>query len=232
MLGADVERFEMAWDAEKYGRLPDELMIEVIIQTVHDPDMAPPGKHLINTGIQQLPIDLAEGTWDDLKPEFTTRVVETLCEYAPNLKGNIVGTYTITPLDLEREYGMTGGNIFHGGMFLNQLFGSRPVPGWSDYRSPVEGLYLCGAGTHPGGAVNGAPGHNAAQVVLQDLGLGGRSTEDLARDDRQYTKVGDRITEVLAQAYRQPALRRFGTALAKQRWLRPLTRFLARRRSQ
>ena len=129
MLGADVERFEMAWDAEKYGRLPDELMIEVLIQTVHDPEMAPPGKHLINTGIQQLPIDLADGTWDDIKPEFTRRVVDTLCQYAPNLEGNVIATHTITPLDLEREYGLTGGNIFHGGMWrvLNQLFGSRPV---------------------------------------------------------------------------------------------------------
>ena len=172
MLGADLERFEMAWDAEKYGRLPDELFLEVIIQTVHDPDMAPHGKHLINLGVQQLPIDLAEGTWDNLKPEFTKRVIDTLCEYAPNLRGNIIGTYTITPLDIEREYGLTGGNIFHGAMHLNQLFGSRPLPGWSEYRAPIEGLYLCGAGMHPGGAVTGAPGHNAAKVVLQDLGIG------------------------------------------------------------
>ena len=230
MLGADVERFEMAWDAQKYGRLPDELMIEVIIQTVHDPDMAPPGRHLINTGVQQLPIDLAEGDWDDLKPELTKRVVDTLCEYAPNLRGNIIGTHTITPLDLEREYGLTGGNIFHGGMFLNQLFGSRPLPGWADYRTPIEGLYLCGAGTHPGGAVNGAPGHNAAKMVLQDLDTPGaareRETGLAPRRDRVRARQS-----VAGLIYARPKLRRVGMALAKQRWLRPITRLLARGRS-
>ena len=232
MLGADVERFEMAWDAEKYGRLPDELMIEVIIQTVHDPDMAPPGQHLINTGIQQLPIDLAEGTWDDLKPEFTKRVVDTLCEYAPNLRGNITGTYTITPLDLEREYGLTGGNIFHGGMFLDQLFGSRPITGWADYRAPIEGLYLCGAGMHPGGAVNGAPGHNAAKVVLQDpgmLGSAGGGAVEFAPRRAKARATQDSGT--LEKMYAQPMLRRVGMALVKQRWLRPITRLLTRGRS-
>ena len=171
-LGADIERFERAWDAEKYGRLPDDLMIEVNIQSTHDPTLAPPGKHMLITGIQQLPIDLEEGTWDDLKPEFTRKVIDTLCEYAPNLRDHIIDTYTITPLDLEREYGLTGGNIFHGGMHLSQLFGNRPLPGWSSYRAPIEGLYLCGVGMHPGGAVNGAAGHNAAKVVLEDLDKG------------------------------------------------------------
>ena len=232
MLGADVERFEMAWDAEKYGRLPDELMIEVIIQTVHDPDMAPPGKHLINTGIQQLPIDLAEGTWDDLKPKFTKSVVDTLCEYAPNLRDNIIDTFTITPLDLEREYGLTGGNIFHGGMFLNQLFGSRPLPGWSEYRAPIRGLYLCGAGMHPGGAVNGAPGHNAAKVVLEDLGMGAPAGDGaVAAAPKQATVRASRSVETLERMYGQPVLRRAGLALVKQRWLRPITRLLTRSRS-
>ena len=232
MLGADIERFEMAWDAEKYGRLPDELMIEVIIQTVHDPDMAPPGKHLINTGIQQLPIDLAKGTWDDLKPEFTKRVVDTLCEYAPNLRDNIIDTFTITPLDLEREYGLTGGNIFHGGMFLNQLFGSRPLPSWSEYRTPIKGLYLCGAGTHPGGAVNGAPGHNAAKVVLEDLGVGVLAGDGaLATVPKRTTVQTSRSVETLGRMYDQPFLRSIGMALVKRRWLRPITRFLTRSRS-
>ena len=231
MLGADVERFEMAWDAEKYGRLPDELMIEVIIQTVHDPDMAPPGQHLINTGIQQLPIDLEEGTWDDLKPEFTKRVVDTLCDYAPNLRGNITGTYTITPLDLEREYGLTGGNIFHGGMFLNQLFGFRPIPGWADYRAPIENLYLCGAGMHPGGAVNGAPGHNAAKIVLQDLGIGSASEGAAGFGPRRATVRASRSMGILEMMYAQAMLRRIGMALVKQRWLRPITRLLTRGRS-
>jgi phytoene dehydrogenase-like protein len=231
MLGADVERFEMAWDAEKYGRLPDELMIEVIIQTVHDPEMAPPGKHLINTGIQQLPIDLADGTWDDIKEEFTQRVVETLCQYAPNLKGNIIGTHTITPLDLEREYGLTGGNIFHGSMFLNQLFGSRPVPGWSDYRAPVEGLYLCGVGMHPGGAVNGAAGHNAAKVVLKDLGMADHDPDSAAAEPKRASAHTSQYMSAMEQAYSHPVMRRVGLTLAKQRWTRPLSRFLTRGRS-
>ena len=231
MLGADVERFEMAWDAEKYGRLPDELMIEVLIQTVHDPEMAPPGKHLINTGIQQLPFDLADGTWDDVKPEFTRRVVDTLCQYAPNLKGNITATHTITPLDLEREYGLTGGNIFHGGMFLNQLFGSRPLPGWSDYRAPVEGLYLCGAGMHPGGAVNGAAGHNAAKVVLKDLGVDDLDPDHAVADPERASGRPSQDLTALERAYSHPVMRRVGIALAKQRWTRPLGRFLTRGRS-
>ena len=230
MLGADVERFEMAWDAEKYGRLPDELMIEVLIQTVHDPEMAPPGKHLINTGIQQLPFDLADGTWDDIKPEFTRRVVDTLCQYAPNLEGNIIATHTITPLDLEREYGLTGGNIFHGGMFLNQLFGSRPVPGWSDYRAPIEGLYLCGVGMHPGGAVNGAAGHNAARVVLKDLGIDSPDPDAAAAHEPASAHASGDVT-ALERAYSNPVMRRVGIALAKQRWTRPLGRFLTRGRS-
>ena len=231
MLGADIERFEMAWDAEKYGRLPDELMIEAIIQTVHDPDMAPPGKHLINTGIQQLPMELADGTWDEIKPEFTTRVVDTLCQYAPNLRGNIIGTYTITPLDLEREYGLTGGNIFQGGMFLNQLFGFRPIPGWSHYRCPIEGLYLCGAGTHPGGAVNGAAGHNAAKLILKDLGIDSADTNSATVAAEQATARLDHSVAALEQMYSNPMMRRVGIALAKQRWTRPIGRFLTRGRS-
>ena len=155
-----------------------------------------------------------------------------LCEYAPNLRGNIIDTYTITPLDLEREYGLTGGNIFHGGMFLNQLFGFRPMPGWSDYRAPIEGLYLCGAGMHPGGAVNGAPGHNAAKVVLQDLGIGAQHDEGSSVVVPERVKVtGSRGVDALQQMYRQPVLRHIGISLAKQRWLRPFTRFLTRGRS-
>ena len=184
---------------------------------------------MINTGIQQLPIDLAEGTWDDLKPEFTKRVVDTLCGYAPNLRGNITGTYTITPLDLEREYGLTGGNIFHGGMFLNQLFGFRPIPGWADYRAPVESLYLCGAGMHPGGAVNGAPGHNVAKVVLQDLGMLGSAQSGLwTICATAGNGAGKRSVGTLEMMYAQPILRRVGMALVKQRCCEPITRLLTR----
>ena len=112
---------------------------------------------------------MAEGDWDTRKQEFQDRVLQSLFKFAPNLRNHILGCHTITPLDLERTYGITGGNIFHVAMTFEHMFSNRPLPELSDYRTPIEGLYLCGAGTHPGGGVSGAPGHNAAQVVLSDL---------------------------------------------------------------
>ena len=135
--------------------------------------LAPAGKHLLSTGIQQLPFELAEGDWDDYRDTFRDNVIKVLADYSPGIEDSIIDTATITPLDLEREYGMTGGNIFHGAMTMGQLYANRPVPGVGSYRSPIAGLYLCGAGTHPGGGVMGAPGHNAAQAVLADEAAGG-----------------------------------------------------------
>ena len=175
ILGADVESFERVADAQKYGLYPDDFPIEFIVQTVHDDTMAPAGKHIISTGIQQLPFHLAEGTWDDEKDRFTEKVIDIMSTYSPGLRNSIIAKHTITPLDLEREYGLPKGNIFHGAMTLGQMFESRPIPGWGSYRTPVNGLYLCGAGTHPGGGVMGAPGHNAASALLRDEAQGGWS---------------------------------------------------------
>jgi phytoene dehydrogenase-like protein len=173
LLGADVEGFQRVADAQQYGRVPGDFPIEFIIQSVHDDTMAPAGKHLLSTGIQQLPFELETGTWDTYKDTFTKNVIDVMESYAPGIKDSIIDTATITPLDLEREYALPGGNIFHGAMTMGQLYSSRPIPGYASYRSPVPGLYLCGSGTHPGGGVMGAPGHNAAHAVLADEAAGG-----------------------------------------------------------
>jgi phytoene dehydrogenase-like protein len=225
MLGASVERFEQAWEAERNGLLADDLVIEAIIQTVHDPALAPPGKHMIVTGVQQLPYDVAPSTWDELKPELSKKVIDTLCVYAPNLRDHVLDTYTITPLDLEREYGLTGGNIFQGAMTLNQLFGFRPLPGWSSYRSPIRNLYLCGAGTHPAGGVMGAPGHNAAKVVLRDRLV---APSPVLRPPRHAPQHA--IDALAERMFASPLGRRISVELAQRRWFRPVLRLTTRRR--
>lgn len=169
ILGGSEERFEEAYIAMLRGVFPEQFPIEAIIQSATDPSLTPPGKHAMILGVQNLPFELAEGTWDSRKQEFEERVLDSLYKFAPNLRQHILGCHTITPLDLERTYGITGGNIFHVAMTIEHMFNNRPLPELSDYRTPIEGLYLCGAGTHPGGAVIGAPGHNAAQVVIGDL---------------------------------------------------------------
>jgi phytoene dehydrogenase-like protein len=118
--------------------------------------------------VQYAPYRLSESNWDAIKEEFADRCIDLLSEYAPNIKQSILHRQVISPLDMEREYSLTGGNIFHGDMTLDQLFFMRPVAGWAKYRTPVEGLYLCGSGTHPGGGVMGAPGLNAAREILAD----------------------------------------------------------------
>ena len=125
--------------------------------------------------IQYAPYRLAEGSWDDERERFADRVVELLGEYAPNLPAAIEHRFALSPVDLEARFGLTGGHIFHGELSLGQLFSNRPLPGWSGYRTPIRNLYLCGSGTHPGGGVMGASGHNAAQTILrrrQEPGVG------------------------------------------------------------
>jgi phytoene dehydrogenase-like protein len=124
--------------------------------------------------VQYVPYHLAEGSWDTQRNLLAERVVKKIAEFAPNVPNAIAAMQVITPLDLERTYGLTEGNIFHGDLNLEQLFFLRPVSGWSQYRTPIDGLYLCGAGAHPGGGVTGAPGHNAAKQVLSDLRKRGR----------------------------------------------------------
>lgn len=171
MLGATVDNFEKAYIAEQAGVIADDYAIEAVIQSVTDPTLAPRGKHTLTLGVQQLPGELStDGGWAAAKEPWADQIVNRFCDYAPNLKDHILDRHVITPKDLEDDWFLTGGNIFHASMFDEQMFDGRPVPELSHYRTPVAGYYLCGAGTHPGGGVMGAPGHNAARTVLADLG--------------------------------------------------------------
>ena len=159
---------ERCYDIAKFGEIPEELWVDCVVSSNADPSLAPSGKHILTCFVQYVPYHLREGNWDEKRELLGNRVVKKIAEYAPNVPNTIVARQALTPLDLERTYGLTEGNIFHGDLRLEQLFFMRPVSGWSQYRTPVDGLYLCGAGTHPGGGVTGAPGHNAAQQVLRD----------------------------------------------------------------
>lgn len=152
------------------GRWSRHPILECTIPSVVDPSVAPPGKHLMNMFVQYGPNKLADGkTWDEEREAFGDRCFDVLAEYAPNVRGAVLHRQVITPLDMEREYSLTGGSIHQGRMSLDQMFNMRPLPGWSDYRTPVAGLYMCGAACHPGGGVMGAAGLNAARTVLADL---------------------------------------------------------------
>jgi phytoene dehydrogenase-like protein len=177
------------------------------------------GTHTLVLGVQQLPFHLKSGSWDDHKDAWTNKVLEIVFRHAPNLRGHVLGTHTITPLDLERTYGMTGGNIFHGSMIgLEHLFSARTAPGGENYRTPVPGLYLCGAGTHPGGGVTGAPGHNAARRVLADWEGGA--------DKPQRRAVANKT---LADQFLDTELgREVGYQVARSRLVRDVTRFFSR----
>jgi phytoene dehydrogenase-like protein len=164
----DIDYVERAWDDAKYGRPSDRPLLELTIPTMYDPSLAPPGRHIMGIFLQYAPYTLRQGTWDELREPFGDRVISLVEEYAPNIREIVVERQVLTPLDMERRYGITGGNIFHGEMSLDQMFSLRPVAGWSRYRTPVRGLYLCGSGAHPGGGVMGAPGHNAAREMLKD----------------------------------------------------------------
>ncbi|PKA47487.1 prolycopene isomerase [Apostasia shenzhenica] len=153
------------------GMASKRPLIEMTIPSVLDKTISPPGKHVINLFVQYTPYMLTEGSWQDpnIREAFAQRCFSMIDEYAPGFSSSIIGYDMLTPPDLERVFGLTGGNIFHGAMNLDSLFLMRPVKGWSDYRTPLKGLYLCGSGAHPGGGVMGAPGRNAASVVLQDI---------------------------------------------------------------
>ncbi|MGH9701665.1 MAG: phytoene desaturase family protein, partial [Candidatus Acidiferrales bacterium] len=167
-LVPSLEFAERCYDASKYGEIPEELWVDCVVASNADPTLAPEGKHVMTSFIQYVPYRLRQGTWDENRELLGDRVVKKIAEFAPNVPRSIIARQVLTPLDLERTYGLTEGNIFHGDLSLEQLFFMRPVPGWSQYRTPVEGLYLCGAGAHPGGGVTGAPGYNAAHQALRD----------------------------------------------------------------
>ena len=163
-----LDYMERAYDEAKYGTWSSQPFVEAVIPTVYDDSIAPPGKHIMSVFCQFGPYELKQGTWDVEKEKFGDRVTEIFTRYAPNFKSSVIHRQVISPLDLERDFSLTHGNIFQGDMALDQLFFMRPVPGWADYRTPVRGLYLCGACTHPGGGVMGAPGYNAAREILHD----------------------------------------------------------------
>jgi phytoene dehydrogenase-like protein len=142
--------------------------------TVHDPSLAPEGRHIATIDVNSQPYTLAEGHWDDTKEQVADRVLTELSEYLPGLPDLVLHRQVLSPLDLERLLGLTGGHALHGEMAPDQLFMNRPVRGFADYRTPIAGLYLCGAGTHPGGGVTGANGRNCAREVLRDAKAGGR----------------------------------------------------------
>ncbi len=168
-ISPSVKYVERAYDDAKYGRPSERPFLEVSIPSVTDPGLAESGRHVVSIVAQYAPSHLKDGTWDAARREaLSDTVVRTLAEYAPNLESAILHRYVTTPLDLEETYGLTAGNIYHGEHTLDQLFFMRPVPGFARYRTPIEGLYMCGAGTHPGGGVTGMPGYNAAREILRD----------------------------------------------------------------
>jgi phytoene dehydrogenase-like protein len=167
-ISPDVDYLERAYDDAKYGRFSRRPYMDIVIPTMVDRTLAPPGKHVMSIFVQYAPFDLTTGSWDHQRDAFGDAVIATLQEHAPDLPDLVLHRQVVTPGDLDSEFGLTQGNIFHGELSLEQLFLQRPVPGWGGYRTPVRGLYLCGSGVHPGGGVMGAPGQLAAQRILAD----------------------------------------------------------------
>ncbi len=165
-VSPSVDYMERAYDQAKYGEFSSRPYIDMVIPTLTDPSVAPPGKHILSCFVQYTPYKLASGTWDDKREAFGDTVIDTIAEYAPNIRDIILHRQVVTPLDLEREFGLTEGNIFQGELTLEQLFFARPVPGWAKYETPVKNLWMCGSATHPGGGIMGAPGRNAALRIL------------------------------------------------------------------
>lgn len=166
-IAPSIEYLERAWDDAKYGRPSRNPYVEAVFPTVHEPELAPDGTQLMLAFVQYGPYELAEGEWDDERDNFGTRVIETLGGYMPGIADSVERIEVLTPPDLERRFGLLGGNIMQGEMTPDQSFFLRPILGYADYRTPIEGLYMCGSGTHPGGGVMGVPGHNCAQVVVR-----------------------------------------------------------------
>jgi phytoene dehydrogenase-like protein len=167
-ISPSVEYMERAYDAAKYGRYSERPYLDIVIPSLVDTSIAPPGKHVMSCFVQWAPYHLAEGTWDEHRDGLGDAVIDAIAQFAPNIRDIILHRQVVTPLDLEREFGLTEGNIFHGELAPEQLFFLRPVPGWAQYRTPTRSLYLCGSATHPGGGIMGASGRNASRAILKD----------------------------------------------------------------
>ncbi len=169
-ISPSIDYMERAYDDAKYGQFSSRPYMDMVIPSLTDPSVAPPGKHVMSCFVQYAPYHLKDGVWDDRQREaFGDAVIDTIAEYAPNIKDIILHRQVLTPLDIEREFGLTEGNIFQGELTLEQLFFLRPVPGYAQYATPIDRLYMCGSATHPGGGIMGAPGRNAATRILKDV---------------------------------------------------------------
>jgi phytoene dehydrogenase-like protein len=176
LKGSIIVAPSLAYDEQAYDdavRLgwSKRPIIEMFLPSTYDDTLAPAGKHVMSLFCQHFNPDLPGGRgWDEVREQVADHIIDTVNQYAPNFRQAIVGRMALSPLDLEREFGIIGGDIFHGNLHLDQIFSMRPAPGYADYRMPVNGLYLCGSGAHPGGGVTGCPGHNAAREMLSDRG--------------------------------------------------------------
>ncbi len=166
LICPDLDSLERAYDDAKYGRLSEKQALDIVIPTLMDNSLAPVGQHILSVNAQYAPNTLKDGSWDDYRLILLERVVAALETCAPSIRQQIVNSQVLTPVDLEEIYSLPQGDVYHGQMALDQLLFMRPVPGYGQYATPVKNLYLCGAGTHPGGGLTGAPGYNAARKVL------------------------------------------------------------------
>ena len=167
-ISPSVEYLERAYDQAKYGEFSSRPYMDIIIPSMIDPGMAPPGKHVMSIFAQYAPYNLNGGWTGAQREAFGDAVVDTLAQYAPNIKSAILHRQVITPADIEATIGLSEGNIFQGELTLQQMFFLRPVASWAQHRTPIRGLYQCGSGTHPGGGVMGGPGRLAARAILED----------------------------------------------------------------
>jgi phytoene dehydrogenase-like protein len=168
-VAPDMDYLDRAYDAAKYGDLSPSPYMDITIPSLVDSSLAPKGCHVMSVHVQYAPYRLKNGDWNTRRDELADAVVNTLAVYAPNIRDLILHRQVLTPLDMERVFALSGGHMFHGEHALDQLFTFRPFLGWARYRTPIKGLYLCGAGTHPGGGLTGAPGLNASREIIKDL---------------------------------------------------------------
>jgi phytoene dehydrogenase-like protein len=169
VMAPTLDYMDRAFMDAKVDGWSREPIVEMLIPSTVDASLAPPGAHVASLFCQQFAYELPDGrSWDDHREQVADLVIDTVTRHAPNFKRSVLGRKVLTPLDLERTLGLVGGDIMHGVMSLDQLWAARPLLGHGDYRAPVQGLYMCGAGTHPGGGVSGMPGHNAAREILRD----------------------------------------------------------------
>ncbi|MEP7246098.1 MAG: NAD(P)/FAD-dependent oxidoreductase, partial [Gammaproteobacteria bacterium] len=163
-----LQSAEDCYNASQRGEIAENLWVDCVLASNADPTLAPEGRHMLTCFVQYVPFKPATGSWDSLRESLGDQVTRIIGRYAPNVPCSVIARRVLTPLDLEQTFGITEGNIFHGDLSIDQMFFMRPLAGWSRYRTPIAGLYLCGAGAHPGGGVTGAPGHNAAHAMLVD----------------------------------------------------------------